>query len=301
MALSFQRMIFTLQNYWSDHGCAIVSPYDMEMGAGTSHPATLLYAVSPKPWKFAYIQPSRRPQDGRYGENPNRVYRHHQMQVIMKPSPDNIQDLYLGSLAAIGIDPHVHDIRFVEDDWENPTLGASGLGWEVWCNGMEISQFTYFQQVGGIECSPVTGELAYGLERIAMYLQDVDDIFDLTWNNPKNPEDQLYYRDFFKDFEREWSLYALDEADTDLLYKQFVQYEQECRRMLEKTLPVAAYELVLKCCHTFNLLDSRGVIAQTERAAYIARIRNLVREACQHIADRGAAESLEDHLSQMEA
>ena len=271
--LNFQELILTLQQYWAEQGCAILQPYDMEVGAGTFHPATFLRAIGPEPWHAAYVQPSRRPTDGRYGENPNRGQHYYQFQVVLKPSPSNIQDLYLGSLKAIGIDSLAHDIRFVEDNWESPTLGAWGLGWEVWQDGMEVSQFTYFQQVGGLECKPVTGELTYGLERIAMFIQGVDNMYDLIWaQTPKGP---LTYRDVFHQNEVELSTYNFEHANIDQLFKQFDFYEQEAARLTELALPLAGYEMVLKASHCFNLLDARQAISVTERQRFILRVRKL--------------------------
>ena len=269
--LTFQEIILTLQRYWSNQGCVLLQPYDIEMGAGTFHPATFLRALGPEPWKSAYIQPSRRPKDGRYGKNPNRLQHYYQYQVVMKPSPDNIQDLYLDSLRELNIDLVVNDIRFVEDDWESPTLGAWGLGWEVWCNGMEITQFTYFQQVGGLDCKPVLGEITYGLERLAMNLQGVENVFDLTWT------DGVSYGDVYHQNEEEQSKYNFEQCDINLLLKQFGMYEFEAKRLIELNLPLPSYEQVLKCSHTFNLLDARGAISVTERAAYIGRIRTLAK------------------------
>jgi len=269
-ALSFQEIILTLQRYWSDQGCVILQPYDMEVGAGTSHPATTLRALGSKPWKAAYVQPSRRPKDGRYGENPNRLQHYYQFQVILKPSPLEIQELYLQSLYAIGIDPALHDIRFVEDDWENPTLGAWGLGWEVWCDGMEVSQFTYFQQVGGYDCKPVSGELTYGLERLAQYVQGKDSVYDLDFNGHG-----VKYGDVFHQAEREFSAYNFEHADTGILLRHFADAEKECAALLARDLTLPAYDQMLKCSHLFNLLDARGVISVTERAAYIGRVRAL--------------------------
>ena len=282
---SFQGLILTLQRYWAEQGCVILQPYDMPMGAGTSHTATVLRALGPKHWNAAYVQPSRRPKDGRYGENPNRLQHYYQFQVILKPSPDNIQQLYLDSLAAIGLDSSLHDIRFVEDDWENPTLGAWGLGWECWCDGMEVSQFTYFQQVAGFECSPVSGEITYGLERLAMYVQGVENVYDLNFNGG-NGNSKVTYGDVFLQNEQEFSKYNFEAADTDMLFRHFADAEKECRALLEKgqdgdrhTLAVPAYEQVLKAAHNFNLLDARGVISVTERQSYILRIRELAK-AC---------------------
>ncbi len=284
---SFQDLILTLQHFWADQGCAILQPYDMEVGAGTSHPATILRALGPKTWNAAYVQPSRRPKDGRYGENPNRLQHYYQFQVILKPSPENIQDLYLQSLYAIGIDPLLHDIRFVEDDWENPTLGASGLGWEVWCDGMEVTQFTYFQQVGGIECSPVSGEITYGLERLAMFVQGLESVYDIDWNGVKGAG-ALTYNDVFKENEREFSAFNLEFADTNILLQHFRDAEKECRAMLDKNLPLPAYDQCLKAAHNFNLLDARGVIGVTERAAYIGRIRTLAKGCCEMWVEKEA-------------
>ncbi|MBK2125648.1 glycine--tRNA ligase subunit alpha [Fangia hongkongensis] len=271
--LTFQEIIFTLQKYWADKGCAIVQPFDMEVGAGTFHPATFLRAIGPEPWNAAYVQPSRRPTDGRYGENPNRTQHYYQFQVVMKPSPDNLQELYLGSLRALGIDPLEHDIRFVEDNWESPTLGAWGLGWEVWANGMEVTQFTYFQQVGGLECKPVTGEITYGLERLAMYLQNVDSMYDLLWSN--TAVGPIYYRDVFHQNEVEMSKYNFEEADIEHLFAEFDFCEKESKRLLDKALALPAYEMMLKASHVFNLLDARHAISVTERQRYILRVRAL--------------------------
>ena len=269
--LTFQQIILKLQEYWGSHGCALLQPYDLEVGAGTSHTATFLRALGPEPWRAAYVQPSRRPKDGRYGENPNRLYQHHQFQVVLKPSPADILDLYLGSLEALGFDLRRNDVRFVEDDWENPTLGAWGLGWEVWLNGMEITQFTYFQQVGGLDCNPLTGEITYGLERMSMYLQDVESVFDLAYT------DTMSYGDVFFQNEVEQSKYAFDTSDADKLFGQFAYFEGEAKRLLEAKLPLPGYEMILKAGHTFNLLDARGAISVTERAGYIGRIRALSR------------------------
>ena len=265
---SFQGLILTLQRFWADQGCVLLQPYDMEMGAGTFHPATTLRALGPNHWNAAYVQPSRRPTDGRYGENPNRFQHYYQFQVILKPSPENIQDLYLQSLYALGIDPKLHDIRFVEDDWESPTLGAWGLGWEVWCDGMEVSQFTYFQQVGGIDCSPVSGELTYGLERLAMYVQGVDNGFELDFNGAEGDK-KVTYGDVFHQAEVEYSHHNFNAADTEALFRQFEDAEKECERLLSHApaLPLPAYDQVLKASHRFNLLDARGVISVTERQA----------------------------------
>ncbi|MBD8065462.1 glycine--tRNA ligase subunit alpha [Devosia sp. PTR5] len=282
---SFQGLILTLQNFWAEQGCVILQPYDMQMGAGTFHTATTLRALGPKPWKAAYVQPSRRPTDGRYGENPNRLQHYYQFQVILKPSPDNIQELYLQSLAAIGLDSSVHDIRFVEDDWESPTLGAWGLGWECWCDGMEVSQFTYFQQVAGFECSPVPGEITYGLERLAMYVQGVENVYDLNFNG-RDGEDRVSYGDVFLQNEQEASKYNFEAADTEMLFRHFEDAEKECRAVLAKgaeanrqTMAIPAYEQVIKASHNFNMLDARGVISVTERQSYILRIREMAK-AC---------------------
>ena len=274
-ALTFQDMILTLQHYWSDRGCVILQPYDVEVGAGTFHPATVLRALGPEPWRAAYVQPSRRPSDGRYGDNPNRLGAYYQFQVILKPSPPDIIDAYLGSLAAIGIDGTAHDIRFVEDDWESPTLGAWGLGWEVWCDGMEVSQFTYFQQVGGIDCAPVSGEITYGLERLATYIQGKDSVYDLQYN------EHLTYGDVFKENEREFSAYSFEAADTALLFKQFADAAGECRALVDRNLPLPAYDQAIKASHIFNLLNARGVISVAERAAYIGRVRDLTKAVCE--------------------
>ena len=281
--MTFQDTILRLQGYWSAQGCALLQPIDLEVGAGTSHPATFLRAIGPEPWRAAYVQPSRRPKDGRYGQNPNRLQHYFQYQVVLKPSPPDIVDVYLGSLVALGIDPHVNDIRFVEDNWENPTLGAWGLGWEVWMNGMEITQFTYFQQVGGLECKPITGEITYGIERLAMYLQGVDNIFDLiytTWKD-RGVERKLRYGDVFHQNEVEQSRYNFDASDPQVLLAQFKVFEGEAKRLMDAELALPAYEMVLKCGHAFNLLDARGAISVTERAAYIGRIRALSRAVAQ--------------------
>jgi glycyl-tRNA synthetase alpha chain len=283
---SFQDLILTLHQYWAAQGCVILQPYDMEVGAGTFHPATTLRSVGPKPWAAAYVQPSRRPKDGRYGENPNRLQHYYQYQVIIKPSPPNLQELYLGSLAAIGIDPKLHDIRFVEDDWESKTLGAWGLGWEVWCDGMEVSQFTYFQQVGGLDCFPVSGELTYGLERLAMYVQDVDNVYDLNFNGLEGAK-KISYGDVFLQAEQEFSHYNFEHANTEILRKHFEDAEQECKSLLDKslngnhTLALPAYDQCIKASHTFNLLDARGVISVTERQAYIQRVADLAKGCCE--------------------
>jgi glycyl-tRNA synthetase alpha chain len=276
--LSFQSLILTLHDYWSAQGCVILQPYDMEMGAGTFHPATTLRALGPNPWKAAYVQPSRRPTDGRYGENPNRLGHYYQYQVILKPSPPDLQQLYLGSLERIGIDFRNHDIRFVEDDWESPTLGAWGLGWEVWCDGMEVTQFTYFQQVGGFDCKPVAGELTYGLERLAMYIQGVDRVYDLAFN-----DEGVTYGDVFLENERQFSAYNFEAANTETLFKQFTQAADECKALLErdKPLPLPAYDQAIKASHIFNTLQARGVISVAERQAYIGRVRELAKGACE--------------------
>ncbi|MFK7160342.1 glycine--tRNA ligase subunit alpha [Marinospirillum sp. MEB164] len=276
-ASTFQGLILALQNYWAEQGCVILQPLDMEVGAGTFHPATFLRALGPETWNAAYVQPSRRPTDGRYGENPNRLQHYYQFQVVMKPSPEKIQELYLGSLKMLGIDPLVHDIRFVEDNWESPTLGAWGLGWEVWLNGMEVTQFTYFQQAGGIECYPVTGEITYGLERIAMYLQGVDSVYDLVWT--LDPSGQpVTYGDVWLQNEIEQSAYNFEQADVPYLFATFDQCEKACLSLLEAKLPLPAYEQVLKASHTFNLLDARHAISVTERQRFILRVRTLARE-----------------------
>jgi glycyl-tRNA synthetase alpha chain len=281
--ISFQEVILRLQRYWNELGCALLQPIDLEVGAGTSHTATFLRAIGPEPWRAAYVQPSRRPKDARYGENPNRLHQHHQYQVVLKPSPPEILDLYLGSLRALGIDTLKNDIRFVEDNWENPTLGAWGLGWEVWMNGMEITQFTYFQQVGGLECKPITGEITYGLERLSMYLQDIDNVFDLVYTTWKDRgEDRvLRYGDVFHQNEVEQSKFNFEQCDPQLLLRQFSDFEAEAKRLMTAQLALPAYEMVLKAGHTFNLLDARGAISVTERAAYIGRIRNLSRTIAQ--------------------
>ena len=273
---TFQQVILTLQHFWGDRGCVLLQPYDLEVGAGTSHTATFLRAIGPEPWNAAYVQPSRRPKDGRYGENPNRLQHYYQFQVVLKPSPLEIQELYLDSLRALGIDPNVHDIRFVEDDWENPTLGAWGLGWEVWLDGMEVTQFTYFQQVGGIDCKPVLGEITYGLERLAMYLQGVENVYDLVWAVYPDGS-KVTYGDVFHQNEVEQSTFNFEHSNVDFLFSLFSSYESEAKRIMEAGLALPAYEMVLKAGHTFNLLDARGAISVTERAAYIGRIRNLSR------------------------
>ncbi len=278
----FQSLILRLQAFWAAQGCVILQPYDLEVGAGTFHPATALRALGPKEWNAAYVQPSRRPTDGRYGENPNRLQHYYQFQVILKPSPDDVQALYLQSLKDIGIDPGRHDIRFVEDDWESPTLGAAGLGWEVWCDGMEVTQFTYFQQVGGIECDPVSVELTYGLERLAMYIQGVENVYDLDWNGEPADAGGMTYGDVFRQAEREHSAYNFEHANTDILTRHFADAESECTALLslDTPLPLPAYEHCIKASHLFNMLDARGVISVTERAAYIGRVRALAKGCC---------------------
>ena len=273
--LTFQQVIVRLQQYWGDQRCALLQPYDIEVGAGTSHTATFLRALGPEPWRAAYVQPARRPKDGRYGENPNRLHQHHQFQVVLKPSPEDILDLYLGSLQVLGFDLKANDVRFVEDDWENPTLGAWGLGWEVWLNGMEITQFTYFQQVGGFDCKPITGEITYGLERMAMYLQNVESVYDLEYG------EGISYRDVFFQNEVEQSRYAFEASNVAKLFEQFVFFESEANRLLGEKLPLPGYEMILKAAHTFNLLDARGAISVTEREGYIKRIRTLSRLVAQ--------------------
>jgi glycyl-tRNA synthetase alpha chain len=304
-ALSFQDIILTLQSYWAKQGCALLQPIDMEVGAGTSHTATFLRALGPEPWKAAYVQPSRRPKDGRYGENPNRLQHYYQYQVVLKPAPANILELYLGSLEALGFDLKQNDIRFVEDDWENPTLGAWGLGWEVWLNGMEVTQFTYFQQVGGINCKPITGEITYGLERLAMYLQGVDNVYKLRWTDGTpppsrsqggelpsgdglpngNPRGALTYGDVYLQNEQEQSAYNFEHSDTDFLFAAFAAHEKQAKYLIEQQLALPSYEQVLKAAHTFNLLDARGAISVTERAAYMGRIRNLAKAVAQSYYD----------------
>ena len=273
--MNFQEIVLALQKFWSDQGCILAEPYDVEKGAGTMNPSTFLRVLGPEPWHVAYVEPSRRPADGRYGENPNRLYQHHQFQVIMKPSPDNIQELYLKSLETLGIDPRQHDIRFVEDNWESPTLGAWGLGWEVWLDGMEITQFTYFQQVGSQNIKPVASEITYGLERLAMYIQGVENVYDLKWT------DTYTYGDMFHQNEYEQSAYAFDLSDEDMLFDMFDKYEKEAVRIIEKRYVHPAYDYVLKCSHTFNLLDARGAISASERAAFIGRVRKLARLCAQ--------------------
>ena len=283
---SFQDLILTLERFWGEQGCVILQPYDMEVGAGTFHPATTLRALGPRPWNAAYVQPSRRPKDGRYGENPNRLQHYYQLQVIMKPAPADMQDLYLDSLRYIGLVPELHDIRFVEDDWESPTLGAWGLGWEVWCDGMEVTQFTYFQQVGGFDCNPVSGEITYGLERLAMYVQGVDRVFDLNFNGREDAR-KLTYGDVFLQAEQEYSRFNFEHADTGLLLQHFKDAEEECKALLKKgdkhgrhELALPAYDQCIKASHLFNLLDARGVISVTERQSYILRVRELAKACC---------------------
>lgn len=302
MQLTFQDIILKLQNYWANQGCAILQPYDMEVGAGTSHTATFLRSLGPEPWKATYVQPSRRPKDGRYGNNPNRLQHYYQLQVVLKPSPLNILDLYLGSLKALGFDLKENDIRFVEDDWENPTLGAWGLGWEVWLNGMEITQFTYFQQVGGIDCKPITGEITYGLERLAMYIQGVDNVYDLTWTG------NLKYGDVYLQNEIEQSAYNFEHSDAEFLFQAFTAHEKQANHLITQHLALPAYEQVLKAAHSFNLLDARGSISITERAEYIGRIRNLARNVANSyllsranlgfpMADKNHAKEIIDQLN----
>ena len=284
---SFQEIILRLQGYWASKGCAVLQPYDMEVGAGTFHPATTLRSLGTKPWAAAYVQPSRRPTDGRYGENPNRLQHYYQYQVIIKPSPPDLQELYLGSLRAIGLDPMVHDIRFVEDDWESPTLGAWGLGWEVWLNGMEVTQFTYFQQVGGLDCKPVLGEITYGIERLAMYLQGVENVYDLVWTEwqEDGKTKSLSYGDVFHQNEVEQSTYNFEHSNTEMLFQAFANHESEAKRLVELALTLPAYEQIMKASHSFNLLDARGAISVTERAAYIGRVRTLSRLVAQAYYD----------------
>ncbi|MGH8850528.1 MAG: glycine--tRNA ligase subunit alpha [Casimicrobiaceae bacterium] len=285
--LTFQQLTMKLQQYWDGKGCALLQPYDMEVGAGTSHTATFLRALGPEPWRAAYVQPSRRPKDGRYGQNPNRMQHYYQYQVVLKPSPIDILDLYVGSLEDLGLDLTRNDVRFVEDDWENPTLGAWGLGWEVWLNGMEVTQFTYFQQVGGLDCHPITGEITYGLERLAMYLQGKENVFDLTWTTWKENgvERSLTYGDVYRQNEIEQSRYNFEQSNAAELFKLFALFEAEAVRLLEAKLPLPGYEMILKAAHTFNLLDARGAISVTERAAYIGRIRALSRLVAQAYYD----------------
>ena len=276
---TFQGLILALQTYWAQQGCVLLQPLDLEVGAGTFHPATFLRSIGPEPWSAAYVQPSRRPTDGRFGDNPNRLQHYYQFQVMLKPSPENIQELYLGSLQMLGFDLLEHDIRFVEDNWESPTLGAWGLGWEVWLNGMEVTQFTYFQQVGGLECRPVTGEITYGLERLAMYLQGVNSVYDLVWT--ETPHGIVTYGDVFHQNEVEMSSFNFDHANVDFLFHAFLTYEQECQKLILEDLPLPAYEMVLKASHTFNLLDARHAISVTERQRYILRVRNLAKSVAE--------------------
>ncbi|NTZ41830.1 glycine--tRNA ligase subunit alpha [Altererythrobacter sp. SALINAS58] len=285
-ANSFQDMILTLHDYWSAHGCLILQPYDMRMGAGTFHTATTLRALGPEPWNAAFVQPCRRPTDGRYGENPNRLQHYYQYQVILKPSPSNLQQLYLDSLSAIGIDPLKHDIRFVEDDWESPTLGAWGLGWEVWCDGMEVTQFTYFQQMGGYDCKPVAGELTYGLERLAMYIQGVDNVYDLAFSAPAAGRPGVSYGEVFLENEKQMSAWNFEIAETDALFDLFRKAAAECRNALEAKLPIPAYEQAIEASHIFNLLQARGVIGVQERASYMAQVRDLARGSCEAYMER---------------
>ena len=281
--LSVQEIILTLQNYWSNQGCLLLQAYDTEKGAGTMSPYTFLRAIGPEPWNAAYVEPSRRPADGRYGENPNRLFQHHQFQVVMKPSPENIQELYLGSLEALGINPLEHDIRFVEDNWENPSLGCAGLGWEVWLDGMEVTQFTYFQQVGGLECHPVTSEITYGLERLASYIQEVESVYDLVWTG------DVKYGDIFTQPEYEHSKYAFEEGNAELLMQLFTDFEKEATVLMEKGLVHPAYDYVLKCSHAFNLMDARGIISATDRAGFLGRIRKMARTIAKtFVAEREA-------------
>lgn len=282
--MTFQELIFTLQQYWAKQGCLVLQPYDMEMGAGTFHPATFLRAIGPEPWSAAYAQPSRRPADGRYGDNPNRLQRYYQFQVILKPSPDNMQELYLESLRQLGVSPLLHDVRFVEDNWESPTLGAWGLGWEVWLNGMEITQFTYFQQVGGLECRPVAGEITYGLERMAMHLQNIDNAGDLAWSDMDGKT--IRYGDIHRQDEVEMSAYNFDHADTSTLFRWFDECEAQGRQLVEAALPIPAYELALKASHAFNLLDARRAVSVTERQRFILRVRTLARAVAQGYYDK---------------
>ena len=281
--MTFQELIFKLQQYWANQGCVIIQPYDQEVGAGTSHTATFLRAIGPEPWKAAYVQPSRRPKDGRYGENPNRLQHYYQFQVVLKPSPENIVDLYIESIRSLGFDLNKNDLRLVEDNWENPTLGAWGLGWEVWLNGMEITQFTYFQQVGGISCKPITGEITYGLERLAMYIQEVDNVFDLQWNETTT------YRDVFLQNEKEQSAYNFEHSNVEFLQTAFSSHEEQAKYLVEQKLALPAYEQVLKAAHTFNLLDARGVISVTQRASYIGKIRNISRLVAESYLNSRAA------------
>ena len=295
--MTFQELIFNLQRYWASQGCVIIQPHDQEVGAGTSHTATFLRAIGPEPWKAAYVQPSRRPKDGRYGENPNRLQHYYQFQVVLKPSPENIVDLYIESIRSLGFDLNKNDLRLVEDNWENPTLGAWGLGWEVWLNGMEITQFTYFQQVGGISCKPITGEITYGLERLAMYIQGVDNVFDLQWN------EMTTYRDVFLQNEKEQSAYNFEHSNVEFLQTAFSSHEEQAKYLVEQKLTLPAYEQVLKAAHTFNLLDARGVISVTQRASYIGKIRNISRLVAESYLNSRAALKFplanEEHASEV--
>ena len=291
---TFQDIILSLQRYWGEQGCVIMQPYDSEVGAGTFHTATTLRSLGPKPWRTCYAQPCRRPADGRYGENPNRMQHYYQFQVLIKPSPVNSQELYLDSLKAIGIDPAEHDVRFVEDDWESPTLGAWGLGWEVWLNGMEVTQFTYFQQVGGFECDPVPSEITYGLERLTMYIQGVDSVYDIVWSRGEDGT-VFTYGDVFLENEREFSAYNFEVADTDFLFGEFDRYEAECNRTLAAGLPLPAYDYVLKCSHAFNILDARGALSAVERANYILRVRTVAKACCEaYLAEVAGADANDD-------
>jgi glycyl-tRNA synthetase alpha chain len=278
---SFQSLILTLQQFWAARGCVLLQPYDMEVGAGTFHWATALRTLGPDPWNVAYVQPSRRPTDGRYGENPNRLQHYYQFQVVLKPSPPDSQQLYLDSLRALGIDPMAHDIRFVEDDWESPTLGAWGLGWEVWCDGMEVTQFTYFQQVGGFDCSPVSVELTYGLERLAMYVQGVENVYDLDWDGVPKDQGGKTYGDVYREAERQYSTYNFEKADTEMLFRHFTDAETECAALVAAKLPLPAYDHCLKASHLFNLLDARGVISVSERQSYMLRVRTMAKACCE--------------------
>lgn len=298
--ITFQQIIFTLQQYWSQQGCALLQSYDMEVGAGTSHPSTFLRAIGPEPWRAAYVQPSRRPKDGRYGENPNRMQHYYQFQVVLKPAPEDILDLYLGSLVALGLDLKQNDVRFVEDDWENPTLGAWGLGWEVWLNGMEVTQFTYFQQVGGIEVNPVPVEITYGLERIAMYVQGVNSVYDIVWSYLPDGT-PMTYGNVFLENEREFSAYNFEVANIDMMRQKFDDYEAECHSCLDRKLPLPAYDCVMKCSHAFNILDARGALSAVERANYILRVRAVAKACCESYLAEVAGGSADNASSQKEA
>ena len=298
--ITFQEVILRLQEYWNRQGCALLQPIDLEVGAGTSHTATFLRALGPEPWRAAYVQPSRRPKDGRYGENPNRLQQHHQYQVVLKPAPTNIVDLYLGSLRALGVDTEVNDIRFVEDNWENPTLGAWGLGWEVWMNGMEVTQFTYFQQVGGIEVNPVPVEITYGLERIAMYVQGVNSVYDIVWSYLPDGT-PMTYGNVFLENEREFSAYNFEVANIDMMRQKFDDYEAECHSCLDRKLPLPAYDCVMKCSHAFNILDARGALSAVERANYILRVRAVAKACCESYLAEVAGGSADNASSQKEA